>query len=535
MRLRVRTWQSHLSILSKIRTRISESSLRRFNRHLRPNLALNGLILFLGIIANGLMLTGSYDARASSFVIIDTISLFDGETPIDGLHLALSPDGSKLYATSGQSITTPENLVLVVDIVSKEVVNIIPAGPPCNVNDFAITPDGSRAYMPSNALGCTGSPRVEVIDTSTNTRLTPILTGGSVFGPTGVAVTPDGSRAYVTHLGDSVVRVIDTASNTVLTNVSLLVALGSLPATQMVGIAITPDGTRAYASNRFNDIVPVIDTSSNTVTATVPLTLASSGNAASYIAITPDGSRAYADNSESSVVSVIDTDPASPTFHTELATIPTTSTSLGKLTITSDGRAALVATFTGEVLVLDTDPASPTFHTQIGTVPLPPGSRARDVIRGGPSGPVAYVSLENAFSIGVIAETEILSCIGFEPPMDVPVTVRGKRALPLKGALEDENGLVLTDMDIASPPVVQVTFSSLLGGDPIDVTDQALPAGQSSEGNAFFFDENNNTWHYNLSTRNYGAPGTYAITMASGDAGEYVIDPSCVATFVVEP
>ena len=94
--------------------------------------------------------------------------------------------------------------------------------------------------------------------------------------------------------------------------------------------------------------------------------------------------------------------------------------------------------------------------------------------------------------------------------------------------------ILVTDMDLTAPPVVQVLFDSGLGGDPVDVTDDVLPAGQSSEGNIFSFDLEDSEWHYNLKTKNYDAPGTYAITVVSGDESEFRVDPTCTAIFVVE-
>ena len=58
-------------------------------------------------------------------------------------------------------------------------------------NAIAITPDGSRAYVP------TGSPLgpglVSVIDTATNTRLSPEIAVGDC--PAGVATTRPGAGA----------------------------------------------------------------------------------------------------------------------------------------------------------------------------------------------------------------------------------------------------------------------------------------------------------------------------------------------------
>lgn len=126
-------------------------------------------------------------------------------------------------------------------------------------------------------------------------------------------------------------------------------------------------------------------------------------------------------------------------------------------------------------------------------------------------------------------------CVGFEPPMDeYPVTVKGKNTvLPLKAELFNDNGLPIRDTEIASAPVIQVLYNSGTGGEPTDVTDQALPAGQGTEGNQFVFTDEGK-WQYNLKTKNYVAPGTYTIFVVSGDKSEYFVDPACETSFVRE-
>ncbi len=126
------------------------------------------------------------------------------------------------------------------------------------------------------------------------------------------------------------------------------------------------------------------------------------------------------------------------------------------------------------------------------------------------------------------------SCDGFDPPLVTAVTVHKNRALPLKAELFDEDNFLVSDSDLISPPVVQVIFSSIIGGDPIDVTDDALPAGKGTDGNVFVFDFASGRWRFNLLTKNYSAPGTYAISRVSGDEFEYVIDPTCGVDFIIE-
>ncbi|MHC4748604.1 MAG: right-handed parallel beta-helix repeat-containing protein [Planctomycetota bacterium] len=123
-------------------------------------------------------------------------------------------------------------------------------------------------------------------------------------------------------------------------------------------------------------------------------------------------------------------------------------------------------------------------------------------------------------------------CVGFKPPMDEgAVKVKKNRVLPLKAELIDMEGYPLTDAEIIAPPVVQVVFQPT-SGDAEDVTDDALPAGQGTEGNQFVFTGSN--WQFNLKTKNYSAAGTYAVTMVSGNECEYTIESTCEAVFVIE-
>ena len=54
-----------------------------------------------------------------------------------------------------------------------------------------------------------------------------------------------------------------------------------------------------------------------------------------------------------------------------------------------------------------------------------------------------------------------------------------------------------------------------------------------TDGNIFEYNPDTLMWQFNLKTKNYTAPGTYTITMKSGDENEYLVE-TCTATFVIE-
>jgi hypothetical protein len=131
--------------------------------------------------------------------------------------------------------------------------------------------------------------------------------------------------------------------------------------------------------------------------------------------------------------------------------------------------------------------------------------------------------------------TAVLMCEGFAPPMDgdLPVRAKKNRVFPLKLQLFDYNGFVLTDVDLSAPPVVEVLFFGEDTSDHVDVSEQALSSGKGSEGNEFQLNDED-YWQFNLKSRNYSAGGRYLVTALSGDVDEYIIEPSCVASFVID-
>ena len=285
--------------------------------------------------------------NATSNTVIATIPV--GNTPYG---VAFTPDRARVYVVNANS-----NSVSVIATDSNTVIASVPVGgAPIGV---AITPDGTRAYVANECVvECYPNPgSLSVIDTNpadTATYNTVIATVALEGEPVWLAITPDGSRVYVPQPYSNIVSVIATGSNTVIATIPSSVS--------PVGVAITPDGTRAYVTNQSSGTVSVIDTNPadtatyNTVIATVAV-----GAAPYELAITPDGSRVYVANEGSNSVSVINT------LGNAVTTIPIGNITYG-VAIAPDGTRTYVTTYFATVSVIDTNPLDASFNTVIAAI-----------------------------------------------------------------------------------------------------------------------------------------------------------------------
>jgi cysteine-rich repeat protein/YVTN family beta-propeller protein len=197
---------------------------------------------------------------------------------------ALSPDGTRLYTTSGG--------VVVIDTTTNTEVTTITHAFIDNPTNVAVTPDGSKLYV-GNAFG----GKIVVIDTASNTVIGSVAAAGSTRG---VDVLPDGSKVYVTD--EFVVRVISTATDTELTSIPM--------SSQATGIAVHPDGTRVYVSTIAG--LTVVDSATDSVVTSVPLGLIHFG-----LAVTPDGTKVYVSSYGTDEVFIVDA-----ATNTSLGSIP---------------------------------------------------------------------------------------------------------------------------------------------------------------------------------------------------------------------
>lgn len=136
-----------------------------------------------------------------------------------------------------------------------------------------------------------------------------------------------------------------------------------------------------------------------------------------------------------------------------------------------------------------------------------------------------------------------LACDGFRSPWDrfLSSTSASRNAFwrrvfarrpdhVLLARLRDADGVSLGADSLAAPPVVRVELQGASGGEPVDVTETVL----GSAPDAFRYGVNRDTWRFFLPRRSMPGPGTYDVTIESGDAAEYVIDPTCTRSITVD-
>lgn len=152
-----------------------------------------------------------------------------------GYGIALAPDGASLFVTDIFS-----NSITSVDIATGLVIGTVPGG---SLPTEVVARSDGRLYVGSFANSTVGTvdPAVGVF--------TPIALSGP--GPiSAIALTPDGSRLYVPRGFGSEVAIIDTATNTQTGAVATGVDVN--------GIAISADGTTAFTGDTSTPAVLVI-------------------------------------------------------------------------------------------------------------------------------------------------------------------------------------------------------------------------------------------------------------------------------------
>ncbi len=216
-------------------------------------------------------------------------------------YLALSPDGTKLYAThvypnASPHRTAPESEITVVDVARAVVVDRIPLHGIAGVFHMAFSGDGRLGvvaeYHPKNLVplahlehGGAFEDTLTVFGADVGKTVEVPLDELECYAsqPFGVAIAPDKSRIYVTSGGSEIVTVVDVprmlrfihahngpfvqdlsaSANYVVARI----AVGLNPR----GLTLTRDGRRLFVANRLDDTISLIDTRTNRVTSTITL------------------------------------------------------------------------------------------------------------------------------------------------------------------------------------------------------------------------------------------------------------------------
>jgi YVTN family beta-propeller protein len=279
---------------------------------------------------------------AGSVVLVDTRD-YTAQTLWDGgaSDVVVSPDGRYLYAAHNQVTDGGANsVVFVIDVAGATTAAMVPVN---DVAALAISPDGSRLYAVSSDRRTYyqyPAGRLTIIDTASHAVVETIAVGAC---PETVTASPDGAYLYITHydtcsvsavnlttgdvtavaLRDAPLAVVFTPDSahayvcnvrslTVIdttTNDADYIDVGDLPR----GLQLSPDGKRVYISNFGDGTVSVVDTITNSVTTTVDVS-----GYPEAVAVSPDGERIYVGDYWSDAVALISV-PTVRDLHTDAA------------------------------------------------------------------------------------------------------------------------------------------------------------------------------------------------------------------------
>lgn len=132
----------------------------------------------------------------------------------------------------------------------------------------------------------------------------------------------------------------------------------------------------------------------------------------------------------------------------------------------------------------------------------------------------------------------MFDCIGFEPPFSGPLVIkyRSRKTIPVIVRLYDQDGYLQTDIEITAP-VINVWYNgTVVGSNPPDDED-LLSNGSANDGNYMRYYPVSQAWIYNLGTAQFSQPGSYEVSIRSGNNEEYVIanHGSCTEIFTRLP
>jgi len=141
-----------------------------------------------------------------------------------------------------------------------------------------------------------------------------------------------------------------------------------------------------------------------------------------------------------------------------------------------------------------------------------------------------------------------LVCEGFTDPFDEALAMARERGYPerwiarverwlgmlpareRRAELFDGDGVPMMGDSLMAAPVVQVLFTPAGAEESVDVAADVVWGDMP----VLHFDDDKGYWRMILDRRRMRAPGTYQLSVHSGDESEYVIDPTCEESYVEE-
>lgn len=239
--------------------------------------------------------------------------------------VAISPDGSKVYATqfnNGASVVffdVVDNALIRNRIVSLPSIGFsLHMSPPVDLQ-MVISPDGSTLFVTYSSGVSLGikKPGVPVggtlfrIDTAADAgTVTTIADPDNILNnPRGLAVSPDGKTLYVGTDADYIVA-LQTNADSVHSNNKI--ADGQIPVDDHLGLAIDPAGNKLYVGNFTAGSVNILGVN-GTQGHLEEIILSSGYEGACGLAVSPDGTTLYvAEIYDNKVLAVPLNNPSEP-------------------------------------------------------------------------------------------------------------------------------------------------------------------------------------------------------------------------------
>ncbi len=280
---------------------------------------------------------GSRTAKTNADTLIvsnrgdNTVQLFDTQTKSEiakvytevGAHeFAVSPYGKQVIGScygSGPGHQIADNRLLVIDLESLSIPQLIDLGDNPRPNDIRFLADGRQYVVTSEARR-----KLLLIDAKTNKVNREVL----FDQPAGhmLALSSDGTTAYVPCVQTGKVVVVDLSESGSARNTLIETAIGS------EGIDISPDGKHVWIACNRSDEIHVIDTAKNQVVEKL-----STDGFPFRLRFTPDGKHVFVSHPNANEVRVFDSNSRKA-----IARIPIDNGMPTGLSISSDGKRAYV-------------------------------------------------------------------------------------------------------------------------------------------------------------------------------------------------